>query len=364
MRETPLTEWHRQHGAKMMEFGGFLMPIEYGSGILQEHIAVRETAGMFDVSHMGEFLVSGPKAATFLDYLVTNAPSRLEPGQVLYSPLCYPTGGTVDDLLVYRLSDEEFMLVVNAGNIAKDWAWLGEIADGWDGIERRDVSQTTGLIALQGPNAEMLLQPLVNIDLTALTYYHAQRASLGSDRVVVSRTGYTGEDGFEIYVKSLATQAVWERLVHAGGRPVGLGARDTLRLEARLPLYDHELSPEITPLEAGLTPFIKWDKEDFVGKAALVQQKADGVTRRAVGLTIDGGIARAGYSIVAEPGGAPVGQVTSGTMAPTLGHPVALALVQTAYAKVGTSLYVQIRGRDVPALVVKTPFYRRISKTD
>ena len=359
MQETPLTPWHRQQRAKMMEFGGFLMPIEYGTGILEEHAIVRQKVGAFDVSHMGEFLVSGENVLSFLDYLVTNQPSTVAVGQALYTPMCYPTGGTVDDLLIYRLDATRFMLVVNASNIEKDWQWVNEVAAGFKNVELQNVSDRMGLIAVQGPMAQPLVQKLVDFDLSDLVYYHARYAAFGSSQVLVSRTGYTGEDGFELYADHEALPAIWDKVMELGAKPIGLGARDTLRLEARLPLYGHELSADISPLEAGLAPFVKLGKEDFVGKAALAAQKAQGLTRRTVGLALEGGIARPGYPVVSEPSGTPIGQITSGTKSPTLGHPIALALVNIEFAKVGTSLFVQMRGRDVPATVVKTPFYRK-----
>ncbi len=358
MRETSLTAWHRQHRAKMMEFGGFSMPVDYG-GIIEEHNRVRRDVGIFDVSHMGEFFVSGHGAAAFLDYLVTNRPSSLELGQALYTPMCYPDGGTVDDLLIYRVDPERYMLVVNAGNTDKDWNWISQMAVGWDGVSLENVSADTALIAVQGPTAKALLAPRVSTDLNGMAYYHAAAAKFNGLDLFISRTGYTGEDGFELYLPASNALAVWERLIDAGAGPVGLGARDTLRLEARLPLYEHELTPEISPLEAGLAPFVKLDKEDFVGKEALARQKAEGLKRRIVGLTVDGGIARPGYPVRASVDGQVIGRITSGTKSPTLGQAIALALLDIASAKVGTPLWVEIRGRTVPARVVKTPFYRR-----
>lgn len=358
VRQTPLTEWHRQAGAKMMEFGGFLMPVEYQGGIMEEHRNVREHVGIFDVSHMGEFEVAGTAADRFLDYLVTNQPSAMEVGQALYTPMCYPSGGTVDDLLIYRLDKSRFMLVVNAGNLDKDWEWVSQEALRWDDLHLTNQSFETGLIAVQGPDAASLLQPLVEWPLPELAYYHFRTATVEDVPILVSRTGYTGEDGFELYLPWNQTAQIWERLVSLGARPVGLGARDTLRLEARLPLYDHELTADITPLEAGLNPFIKWDKGDFIGRAALEQQKANGLTRRLVGMEVEGGIARNGYAVV-DAEGHTVGQITSGTKAPTLGKAIALALVRPDLARVGTVLGVEVRGRRIAATVVKTPFYRR-----
>ncbi|NMP21170.1 glycine cleavage system aminomethyltransferase GcvT [Sulfobacillus harzensis] len=357
MRETPLSDWHRQHGAKMMEFGGFLMPVEYPGGILEEHRTVREHVGMFDVSHMGEFLVEGGEAAGFLDRLVTNQPSALAVGQALYTPMCYPDGGTVDDLLIYRLAPERFMLVVNAGNLDKDWQWINQAA-GAERVSLKNKSGETGLIALQGPEASAVLSPLVDQDLDHVASYRFLRGQVAGVDALISRTGYTGEDGFEVYLPWDDIITVWEALYQRGVRPIGLGARDTLRLEARLPLYEHELTADITPLEAGLGVFIKWDKGDFAGREALVRQKQEGVRRRLVGLQVEGGIARSGYPVLNSQGAA-VGVVTSGTKSPTLGSAIALALVDPEYRPVGTELGVQVRNRTIPARVVKTPFYRR-----
>lgn len=359
VRETPLTHWHKEHGAKMTEFGGFLMPIAYQSGILKEHAAVRQSVGIFDVSHMGEFWVWGERAAEFLDVLVTNQPSQLAVGQALYSPMCDPDGGTLDDLLIYRVDGARFLLVVNAGNAETDWQWVSSHAREFGGVECADASNETGLVAVQGPNAQSVLEPWLNIDLAELPYYHFRPAVMADAPVLVSRTGYTGEDGFELYIPHQRTLALWERLVDQGAAPVGLGARDTLRLEARLPLYGHELTREITPLEAGLGMFIKWNKTTFIGRDALSRQKAEGLRRRSVGLRVDGGIARSGYPVAEEPDGPEVGVVTSGTQSPTLGYPIALALVDSALATAGTALYVRIRDRYIPCTVVKTPFYQR-----
>ncbi len=343
-----------------MEFGGFLMPVEYPGGIMEEHRVVREQVGMFDVSHMGEFEVKGAEASAFLDHLVTNQPSALEVGQALYTPMCYPDGGTVDDLLVYRLESNAFMLVVNAGNLDKDWEWITH-SPGADKVSLRNKSESTGLIAIQGPSAEEVLTTLTDARLDSLRSYHFIRGQVSSVEALVSRTGYTGEDGFEIYLPADQTQTVWDALFSRGVRPIGLGARDTLRLEARLPLYEHELTADITPLEAGLGMFIKWDKGDFVGRESLWQQKQEGVRRRLVGLRVEGGIARGGYPVLGAEGST-VGVVTSGTMSPTLGLPIALALVSPDFARVGTPLQVEVRRRTIPAEVVKTPFYRRTQR--
>lgn len=359
MQTTPLTDWHRQHHAKMMEFGGYLMPVEYPTGILAEHAAVRQRVGVFDVSHMGEFTVGGRRAGEFLDFVVTNRPSGLEIGQALYTPMCYPHGGTVDDLLVYRLDEQRFMMVVNAANIDKDWDWLNQVRQEWTDVELENQSQDVGLIALQGPQALALIEPLADQSVADIPYYHARRQQVAGVTALVSRTGYTGEDGFELYLPSAETLRVFDQLVQNGAVPAGLGARDTLRLEARLPLYGHELGEDITPLQAGLGVFVKWDKKSFIGQEALARQKAAGVNRRIVGLKVEDRIARQGYVLTDPASGSAVGEVTSGTLSPTLGYPIALALVDTTYAKLGTPLTVSVRGRLVPAVVVKTPFYRR-----
>ena len=343
-----------------MQFGGYQMPIEY-TGILREHEAVRTDVGMFDVSHMGEFRVEGPGAAGFLDRLVTNWPSRLTVGQALYTPMCRPDGGTVDDLLIYRLDDEVYELVVNAANRSGDWEWIREQAESFAGLALTDESDEIALIAVQGPRSIEVLQPLVDVSLENIATYHfSQEVRVGSHLAIVSRTGYTGEDGFELYVSSRDAESVWQRLVDLGVTPVGLGARDTLRLEARLPLYGHELSDNITPLEAGLSPFIKWDKGDFIGKDALWQQKSGGLSRKIVGLQLDGGIARAGMAV--HDGEQTVGVVTSGSHSPTLKVPIALALLDMPWTKVGQNLRVAVRGRLVSATVVRTPFYKKGAK--
>ncbi len=360
---TPLYGWHEAHGAKMAEFGGYTMPMEYG-GILREHQSVRTAAGIFDVSHMAEFWVTGDGAAPYLDRLVTNWPSRLEAGHALYTPMCYPDGGTVDDLLVLRLGADRFLLVTNAANHDDDAAWL-RANNLWPArVTIEDVSRNMGLIAVQGPEAVRMVSSLADRPVADLPGFGLREpVEVAGVETIVSRTGYTGEDGFEIYIPEHGreTETIWKALVGAGAVPIGLGARDTLRLEARLPLYGHELSSEITPLEAGLGPFVKWEKpDDFLGREALARQKEAGPGRRLVGLRVEGGIARAGYR-VRNPadGGQALGTVTSGSHSPTLGVPIALALVPAAWAKVGTELAVSIRARTVPARVVRLPFYRR-----
>jgi aminomethyltransferase len=358
MKNTPLTAWHQEHGAKMAEFGGYWMPISY-QGILTEHEQVRTGVGMFDVSHMGEFSVWGPDAAQFLDRLVTHYPSQLAVGQVLYTPMCHPDGGTVDDLLIYRRGHDQFWLVVNAANRAKDWQWLYQHRLAGETVTLRDESDQTGLISVQGPLSASRLQPLVDQSLEAIGYYRFVLGHAVGRPAMISRTGYTGEDGFELYLDRDDVLPVWTALFDRGVLPVGLGARDTLRLEARMPLYGHELTDEISPLEAGLGAFVKWDKPEFIGKDALWRQKTQGVTRRLVGLAVDGAIARPGAPVLVDPEGKPVGWVTSGTFSPTLKRAIALALVPPAHKEVGQVVWVRVRARMARATVVPTPFYHR-----
>jgi aminomethyltransferase len=362
LKRTPLFEQHRQLGARLVEFGGWEMPVQY-SGILEEHEAVRQRAGVFDVSHMGEFQVEGSGALDLLQGWVPNNVARLEVNQALYSQICRADGGTLDDLVIYRLGDERYMVVVNAGTADKDWAWLGEYAGGKAGFTLSNVSAETGLLALQGPLAERILQPLTATPLGAIGFYHCAPGMVGGLAALISRTGYTGEDGFELYVAAADTPALWQALLVAGAPhgllPAGLGARDTLRLEAGYCLYDHELTEEITPLEAGLGWTVKLEKGvDFVGREALAREKQEGLRRKLVGIELrDRGVARAGYAILHD--GALIGVVTSGTQSPTLKRPIALGYVPPAHAATGTEIAIEIRGKAVPAAIVPLPFYRR-----
>lgn len=362
LKRTPLYDEHRALGARLVEFSGWEMPVQY-SGILEEHRAVRERAGLFDVSHMGEFRVEGPGALDFLQGLVPNNVSRLGDGQALYTQICNEQGGTLDDLLIYRLGDERYMAVVNAGTMEGDWNWFTKQAAGSSDVALTNVSDQTGLIALQGPRALEILQPLTETDLSAITYYHFVEGSVSGISCLISRTGYTGEDGFELYCASGDVVALWRKLLEAGAAygllPAGLGARDTLRLEAGYCLYGHELSDEITPLEAGLGWTVKLNKaDDFIGKQALVDEKRDGLRRKLVGIELrERGIPRAGYPILRD--GQQIGEVTSGTMCPTLGHAAALGFVPPSDATPGTELAVEIRGKAIPAVVTPLPFYKR-----
>jgi len=360
-KKTPLYQTHLASGAKLIEFGGWLMPVQY-AGILEEHRAVRERAGLFDVSHMGEIRITGPDAIKFVNYLVTNDISKLAVNQIMYSPMCYPDGGVVDDLLVYRLGEQELLLVVNAANTDKDFTWIKEAAANFN-VEAVNISDNVAQLALQGPKAEAILQKLTDVDLKAIKYYWLQQdVPVQGIRCLVSRTGYTGEDGFEIYCQPAEVTKLWSLLLEAGKEeglvPAGLGARDTLRFEACLPLYGHELSETITPLEAGLGFFVKLTKDDFIGKEALAKQKAEGVKRKIMALEIIGrGIARQDYRCLA--GGQEIGVVTSGSYAPTLNKNLALALIAADKAEVGQEIAVEIRGKEVAAVVVNKPFYKR-----
>ena len=362
LRHTPLFDLHVELGGRMVGFGGWEMPIQYSS-ILREHEAVRQRAGLFDVSHMGEIEVKGAGAAELVDQLVTNWPSQLPLDGVLYTPMCREDGGIVDDLLVYKLAEDRFLLVVNAGTTGKDVAWVvSQAARLGSQALVADRSAEIAQLALQGPRAEAILASVLGADLNQLAFFHwLEVDDLLGQRALVSRTGYTGEDGFEIYLRSGAAEQVARALLERGQSEglamVGLGARDSLRFEACLPLYGQEISDTINPLEAGLGIFVKWDK-DFIGKQALLRAKDKGLARRLVGLRLtQRAVPRHGYDVVAA--GEVVGEVTSGMIAPTLGEPLALALVPPERSQLGSQMAVRIREQDIAAEVVKRPFYRR-----
>lgn len=360
LKRTPLYEQHRQLGARLVEFGGWEMPVQY-SGILDEHRAVRERAGLFDVSHMGEFGVKGAGAQAFLQQLVPNDISRLAVNQALYTQLCLPDGGVVDDLLVYRLADTDYMLVVNAGNIDKDFAWVQKQCANGE-VQLTNQSYETGLIALQGPAAQAILQPLTKIDLATIKYYHCAPGVVSRSGCLISRTGYTGEDGFELYCAADDVVDLWQDLLAAGKEhgllPTGLGARDTLRLEAAYCLYDHELDEQTNPLEAGLGWTVKLAKGDFIGHDALAKIKADGLRRKLVGVElIERGVARGGYAIYDNE--RQIGALTSGAPSPTLNKNIGLGYVETALALPGKIVQIDIRGRRTVAQIVALPFYKR-----
>jgi glycine cleavage system T protein (aminomethyltransferase) len=364
MRKTPLNAVHRASGAKMVPFGGWDMPVEY-SGLISEHMAVRKAAGLFDVSHMGEFEVEGPGALPFLQRVTANNVAKLVDGQAQYSALPMPSGAPVDDVIVYRRAADRYLLVVNAGNIEKDFRWLQE--QGPQDVTLRNRSDAYALIALQGPRAQEILQPLTTLDLGALRYYHFADVEVDSHPVTVSRTGYTGEDGFEIFLPPAHAEAFWKRLLEAGGEkglvPAGLGARDTLRLEARMCLYGQDMDETTSLIEAGLGWIVSLDeaKGDFPGRAVLAEQKKNGPPRKLVGFEVTGrGIARHGYPVLVHD--ERVGEVTSGTYAPFLQKNIGLCYVPATRAAVGTELAIDIRERKVPARVVPTPFYKRPDK--
>lgn len=343
----------------MVPFGGWEMPVQYTS-ILEEHRAVRGRAGLFDVSHMGEFELCGPGAVGALQWLVTNDVATMPVGRVTYSALCTERGTFVDDLTVYRLAEEHFMVTVNAANIAKDADWIRDHLKGQ--VEFRDMSAETVLLALQGPRAQAILQPLTTFPLDAIKYYRFTSGEVLGVSAVVSRTGYTGEDGFELYLPAHRGEQVWTGLLEAGSRagllPVGLGARDTLRLEARMALYGNDIDDQHTVLEADLGWVVKFDKGDFIGREALIRQRETGLRRKLVGFEVVGrGIARPHYRAVK--GGRPIGEVTSGGPSPTLGKNIGLAYLAIEHTAVGTEFEILIREVPVPARVVPTPFYQR-----
>jgi aminomethyltransferase len=361
LKRTPLYEQHRALGARLVEFGGWEMPVQY-SGILQEHEAVRSRAGLFDVSHMGEIKVEGPAAGAFLQYLVPNDVSRLVVGQALYTQLCLPDGNTIDDLLVYHLAEMHYMLVVNAANIAKDFAWVQEQAKNFQDVRVTDQSDTTALVALQGPLAQGILQQLTEVDLAKIGYYHLASGPVDGINCIISRTGYTGEDGFELYCAPADVVRLWNDLLGAGKAqgllPAGLGARDTLRLEAGYCLYGHELNEQTNPLEAGLGWSVKLNKGDFIGRAALLKIKEEGVERKLIGVEmLERGICRAEYVIYANEH--PIGSLTSGAPSPTLHKNIGMGYVVAAHAVVGRRIDIDIRGRRTAAQIVALPFYKR-----
>jgi aminomethyltransferase len=345
----------------MVPFGGWDMPVEY-SGLIAEHTAVRTAAGLFDVSHMGQFEVEGEGALAFLQRVTSSNVGKLADGQAQYSALPMPTGCPVDDIIVYRRSERRYLVVVNAANVQKDWNWL--LAQRPSGCGLHDLSDRFALLALQGPRAEAILQGLTPIDLTQVAFYHFAEGTVSGVEAILARTGYTGEDGFEIFVAPDAASSLWRRIVQAGGPlgllPAGLGARDTLRLEARMMLYGNDMDETTTLIEAGLSWIVSLDdaKGDFSGRAVLAGQKANGAPRKLVGFEMtERGIPRHGYPVFL--GDAPQGAVTSGTYAPFLKKSVGLCYLPAARAGVGTELAVEIRGRRAAARVVATPFYKR-----
>jgi glycine cleavage system T protein (aminomethyltransferase) len=357
LKRTPLHAAHVRLGARMIPFGGWDMPVQY-SGIVDEHRAVRAAVGCFDVSHMGEFEFRGPDSLRVLQRLTTNDVSALEVGQVQYSLLCYEDGGIVDDLTLYRLAEDHCMMTVNASNIDKDWTWVSRHLDGR--VEARNVSEETGLIAVQGPHAERLVARLSDVDVPAIGYYHFSRGHVAGVPGIISRTGYTGEDGFELYLPAARTEEVWEHLLAEGKvdgvAPIGLGARDTLRLEMKYALYGNDIDETTNALEAGLGWVVKPAKGEFVGRTAIEAARAAGLRRRLVGFEmVERAVARHGYPILHH--GAAVGVVTSGSYGPSVDKYIGIGYVPSALAPVGSAIAVEVRGRAQSARVVKTPFH-------
>lgn len=361
LKRTPLWDEHRNAGAKLVSFAGYDMPVQYRSGIIAEHQAVRKFAGLFDVSHMGEVLVSGPQATEFLQRVTTNDVSKLEPGRIHYSGLLYPSAGFVDDILVYCEGPNDYLVVVNASNTEKDFEWMREAAKEFD-VTVDNASARFAQLALQGPVAEKVLQPLTDVPLAPMKYYRFARGKVMGHDAIVSRTGYTGEDGFEVYIDPEHAPALFRRILEAGKEhnvlPAGLGARDTLRLEAKMALYGNDIDHTTTPLQADLGWIVKLDKGDFFGSDVLKREKEEGVQRKLVGFEmVDRGIARHGYPVVRD--GKEIGVVTSGTHSPTLKRAIGLAYLPSDLTAVGTEFMVLNRGKETKARVVPTPFYKR-----
>jgi glycine cleavage system T protein (aminomethyltransferase) len=364
-KRTPLAERHVELGARMIDFTGWYMPVQY-TGIVDEHNAVRNAAGLFDLGHMGQVDVGGSDALAYLQYVTTNDVSTLGPGDAQYSMLLYPHGGVVDDIIVYRRpTGPGYFVVINAANMDKDVSWLIEHAE-----ERSDldvsvehVSDDYGMIAVQGPNAQAIVAKISAVDLSDMTAFSCRDTTLAGVPCLAARTGYTGEDGWEFYCPIADTLTLWDALLEAGAdqgiQPIGLGARDTLRLEARMPLYGNEISDTINPLEAGLRWVVKFNKGDFIGRDALVAAREAGVTRRTVGFKLveRGGVPRSHYDVLVD--GKSVGFVTSGTSSPTLGENIGIAVIEKEFAGVGRPLEIAIRNRNVEAVQVKLPFYSR-----
>ena len=356
-KRTCLYDKHVKLGATIVEFGGFDMPMLYQSSILQEHRAVREHAGLFDVSHMGEVTVKGPDAERYVQHIFTNDIAGAPVGKIYYGMMCYENGGTVDDLLVYKMGENDFFLVINAANIDKDWDWMQLHAKGFD-IDLQNRSDYYGQIALQGPESEDLMERVLGLPCKELMFYSCK--TIGD--VIVSRTGYTGEDGFEVYGSYAFINECWDKLIAAGVQACGLGCRDTLRFEVGLPLYGDELTADITPIMAGLGMFVKLDKAEFIGKDALARQKAEGVAKKLVGIELyDKAIPRHGYTVL-NMEGQTIGEVTTGYHAISVDKIVCMALIDAQYAALDTEVQIQIRKKVFPGKVVKKQFYSKSYK--
>lgn len=365
LKKTPLNAMHRSLGGRMVDFGGWDMPVQYTAGVIEEHMRCRTAAGLFDVSHMGEIWVEGPDAIDFVNRLTTNDVTNLIDGQAHYSALTNANGGVVDDLLVYRFSHDRLLLVVNAGTTEKDWHWIKSHHSEHDDLGLRNASSEYCQIAVQGPDAIEILQKLTETDLGAINYYHFTTGMVDGVDSIISRTGYTGEDGFEIYASPEHAEQLWKKLLETGGYgsangilPCGLAARNTLRLEAAMSLYGHELGDDITPLEANLGWITKLQKGDFIGSAALARQKETGLERKLAGFEMtEPGIARDGFDVYV--GEEKVGVVTSGSPAPFLKKNIGLAFLPPDFAKAGQEIKIDVRGKHLSAVIVPTPFYKR-----
>lgn len=359
VKKTALYDEHVKLGGKVIDFAGWALPVQY-EGITQEHEAVRNNAGLFDVSHMGEVSVKGKEAEKYVQNLVTNDVCALEDNQILYTMMCYEDGGVVDDLLVYKFTSEDYFLVINAANIEKDYGWIEKQTEGFD-VEVKNLSDEYTEVAIQGPKAQEILQKIVDVDLKDVPFFYSKRdVDVAGVKCMISRTGYTGEDGFEVYALGADIVKVWTALLSEGEDlglvPAGLGARDTLRFEACLPLYGNEISKDITPLEAGLAFFVKLDT-DFIGKEALAKQKADGVPRKLVGFEMDKGIPRHGYEVFKD--GEEIGVVTTGYQSPTLGKKIGLALVKTEFGKMGETFEIKVRKKMYSATIISKRFLKK-----
>ncbi len=354
-KKTCLYEKHVALGALMQPFGGFIMPIQY-TNITDEHNAVRQNCGVFDVSHMGEVTVKGPDAERYVNHIFTNDVKDAPVGKIFYGMMCYEDGGTVDDLLVYKMGENDFFLVINAANIDKDVEWMKSHLEGFD-VEFANRSEDYGQLAVQGPEAEQVVEEVLGIGCKELTFYTAKFADVEGEIIIISRTGYTGEDGFEIYASHKFINTNWDKLMESGRcKPCGLGCRDTLRFEVGLPLYGDELSKDITPVMAGLSMFCKLDKPEFIGKEALAKQKANGPEKKLVGIELqDRAIPRHGYKVLGD--GKEIGEVTTGYHTISTDKSVCMALIDAKYAKLGTELEIQIRKKTFPGIVVKKRFY-------
>ncbi|GAB5465634.1 MAG: glycine cleavage system aminomethyltransferase GcvT [Candidatus Kapaibacteriales bacterium] len=358
---TNFHEKHLKHGAKMVDFAGFKMPIQYKPGIIAEHKRIRSTVGVFDVSHMGEFKVEGPEALKFVQYISVNDAAKLEVGDAQYSAMCYEDGGIVDDMIVYNMGSDGYMLVVNGANVAKNWDWLMKTAPNFD-IKFTNQSDEINLLAVQGPDSLKTLAPHTDIDMSVIAFYKFKEGMMMGEPMIISRTGYTGELGYEIYFRGGKDTAIriWDTLMKAGEsygiEPVGLGARDTLRLEKGYALYGNDIDKTTNPLEAGLGWITKLSKHDFIGKDAITKAKEEGLKRRLVGFTVEADrfIARQGYEIQNE-AGEKIGHVTSGNMSPSLGVPIGMGYVDWGYREAGSKIFISARGKSFPAEVKKMP---------